>query len=382
MRLLVVSHSCATPINQQLYAELQELTGWEITLVIPADWKDEFGNRLDEDPWPGSRVRLHKIAVRNNGNIIFHFYRINWSHFLKEGRFDAIYVNHEPYGLATADLCWANYRGNNVPFGFYSCQNIYKVYPPPFSWLEKMVYRHSSFAFPITPAVENILREKSYQGSSTVCALPLDPALYHPLEAKANEELISRQPDEVVIGYVGRLIEPKGLRTLALALALLRDLPWKLVIVGKGDYEATFRQLLEQNQIADRASFLGYVPHTETPRYLSAFDLLVVPSETQSNWKEQFGRVITEAMACGTPVIGSDSGEIPNLIRQSGGGDVFAEKKPEALAASLRKMILDPIYRRKCAQLGMSWAKENVSLRGVAERMAQAIAAARPLSKK
>ena len=59
---------------------------------------------------------------------------------------------------------------------------------------------------------------------------------------------------------------------------------------------------------------IGFVPHEETPRYLAAFDLLVLPSETQPNWKEQFGRVIVEALACGVPVIGSDSGEIPNLV--------------------------------------------------------------------
>ena len=49
MNLLVVSHSCATPINQQIYAELELQTGWKITLVVPDAWKDEFGNVLG---WP------------------------------------------------------------------------------------------------------------------------------------------------------------------------------------------------------------------------------------------------------------------------------------------------------------------------------------------
>jgi glycosyltransferase involved in cell wall biosynthesis len=78
----------------------------------------------------------------------------------------------------------------------------------------------------------------------------------------------------------------------------LRDLRWKLVVIGKGDFEETLRQLCGR-RVIDRVEFLGFVPRGNAP-LSSAFDLLVVPSETQPNWKEQFGRVITEAMSAGT----------------------------------------------------------------------------------
>ena len=120
----------------------------------------------------------------------------------------------------------------------------------------------------------------------------------------------------------------------------------------------------------DRVNFLGFVPHVETPRYLSAFDLLIVPSETQPNWKEQFGRVITEAMASGTPVIGSSSGEIPNLIQKSNGGLVFAEKDADELAESLRSLMTQNDLRGKYAENGRNWVEREVSLSAVAKKMA------------
>jgi glycosyltransferase involved in cell wall biosynthesis len=120
----------------------------------------------------------------------------------------------------------------------------------------------------------------------------------------------------------------------------------------------------------NRVVFSGYVPHAEAPRYLSALDVLVVPSETQPNWKEQFGRVITEAMASGTPVIGSSSGEIPNLIRKSKGGLIFPEKNAAEFAKSLREMITRKDLRQELGETGRKWVESEVSLAAVARTMA------------
>jgi len=95
-------------------------------------------------------------------------------------------------------------------------------------------------------------------------------------------------------------------------------------------------------------------------------DILVLPSETRPNWKEQFGRVLIEAMACGACVVGSDSGEIPTLIKASGGGRVFPEANPSALADVLQEMIADENQRQTFARIGGDWATDNISLPAVA----------------
>jgi len=374
MKLLVVSHPCATAANQRLYATMQSLSGWQVTLVIPANWKDEFGNRLDEATLTD---RVLKVPVLMNGNIIFHVYQKRWGDFLRKEQFDAIYLHHEPYALATAQVCFANQRQSNpAAFGFYTAQNIAKRYPFPFSFLEKAVYRASTFAFPITEAVAGVLSSKGYKGAATVCPLPVELERYRPRGATEDRAMIPRDEEQVIIGYVGRFVEVKGLRTFALALCEIGHLPWKLVMIGKGEFEMEFHEILRSRGLAGRVEFLGYIPHDETPRYLSAFDLLVLPSETQPNWKEQFGRVITESLACGTPVIGSNSGEIPNLIKSSDGGLVFSEKNVMQLADALKTMIGNPELRIQKAAQGMAWVKAHISLQAVARKMADTISAA------
>jgi glycosyltransferase involved in cell wall biosynthesis len=373
MKLLVVSHSCATATNQRIYAELQARPGWDVTLAIPAGWRDEFGNVLDQPSCPGLEGRVWKLPVLGAGKIILHAYRVSWARILRREKFDVIYVSEEPYAVAAAQICLANLRSARpAALGFYSAQNIRKQYPPPFAWTERMLYRRSRFAFPVTEAVAAVLAEKGFRGAAPVCPLPIDPGLYHP-----DRETAARRDGEVVLGYVGRLVEAKGLRTLAAALGKLGDRAWRLVVIGSGDYEAKFREELRAGGVLERVDFRGFVPHEETPRFLRAMDVVVVPSETQPNWKEQFGRVIPEALACGAAVVGSDSGEIPILIERSGGGLVFPERDAAALAERLRVMIDNADMRRAFSQTGGSWVTATLSVRAVAERMAVTMEEAR-----
>lgn len=372
MKVLIVSHPCATAANQAVFSEIRRITGWDVRLVIPSHWRDEFGNALDQKEWPGLEGRVSKAPVVFNGRIIPHFYLKRWSAYLKRESFDVIYMHHEPYALATGQVCLANSRQQTpAAFGFYSAQNISKSYPPPFSWIERLVHRASRFCFPVSGAVADVLGGRNTRALRTICPLPVDPSVYYPQEAGTAP--ISREPGEAVIGYVGRLVESKGLATLAKALEKLKDLAWCFHVIGTGDYRAAFERLLADAGVAGRVTFHGFTPHLQTPEYLSAFDLLVVPSETQANWKEQFGRVIVEAMACGTPVVGSDSGEIPVLIRASGGGLVFPERDADALAGCIRILIERSETRREMAESGKRWVGESATLEVVARKMAEAM---------
>lgn len=377
MKLLVVSHSCAQPVNQDLFAEIAAIRDWEMTLVIPARWKDEFGNHLDLPPrdcWAGGVI---KAPVWMNGNIILHAYRLGWRRLLAEREFDVVYANHEPYAVATAQVARACRQQKKPPvLGFYSCQNLLKKYPFPFSRMERAVYEQASFAFPITAAVARVLEAKKFQGRISVCPLPVDTKRCRAYGEEDAARVIPRVPGEVVLGFIGRLVEAKGLRTLALALGKIRDLSWKLVMVGSGEFEKPFQELLQAEGLRERVHFVGYVPHEETARYLSAFDVLLLPSETQPNWEEQFGRVIPEALACGTCVVGSDSGEIPELIRESGGGVVFPQRDAGALADALRGLLSDPERRADLATIGQAWVCSQLSLQTTAARMAETLSEA------
>jgi glycosyltransferase involved in cell wall biosynthesis len=219
-----------------------------------------------------------------------------------------------------------------------------------------------------------VLHQKGCTANITILPLGLDTDVYypHPQSQEIAHSLRSNK-QEVLIGYLGRMVEQKGLKTLLQALGQIQGLPWRLVVAGSGPYETQFDEIAHNLQLTHRINRLGYIPYTEAPLYLSAFDLLVLPSETRANWKEQFGRVIIEAMACGTPVVGSDSGEIPHLLQAINGGLTFPEGQPKALAEQLQQLILNPSLRSSLVEQGRQVVLKSYTNASLAQRFAQTI---------
>lgn len=376
MRLLVVSHPCVTPINQQFYADVERQTGWDVTLVVPQAWRDGYGRVRTADRWPAFGGQILTVPVWRSGSVPLHAYRSTFAGVFRDVDPDAVYVHHEPYAVATAQVYAAHRAAGRGPIGFYSAQNIAKAYPPPFRWTERAVFRQSAFAFPVSATVEGVLRTKGYAGASVPLALGVDGAVYRPPSAAdraATRTRLGAGEADLLLGYLGRVTEAKGLRTLAHALAGLGDLSWRLAVVGAGPFENGWDALAADLGIGDRIVRTGYVPHTEAPGYLGALDALVVPSETQPGWKEQFGRVVVESMACGTAVVGSDSGEIPVLLERTGGGLVFPEGDAHALAAQIRRIAEDPSLRVRLAEAGGAAVRRDFSLNRVVTTFAETV---------
>jgi len=374
MKLLIFSHPCVTPINQQFYAEVEKQTGWKLTIVAPSNWKSEYGSNLNLKRWSGYQGGLLSFPVWKSGNIPLHVYRSVFVRLLQKAEPDFIYVHHEPYAAATAQIYLANYLSIRKPISFFTWQNIFKRYPFPFRQFEHLVIQGSTCVFPGSRSAEEVLRQKNYKGSSVILPSGIDSEIYYPRpEAERLKSKLSAVQNEFLIGYMGRIVEEKGLNTLLYALKQIKDFPWRLIVVGSGPYESEFDAIAQKLQLTCRISRLGYIPHTEAPTYLSAFDLLVLPSETRLNWKEQFGRVVIEAIACGTSVLGSDSGEIPHLIQNTGGGLTFPEGQPDALAEKLRQLILNPLLRLQLVERGRQIVLQNYTNTSLAQCFAQTI---------
>lgn len=368
MKLLVVSHACVTPINQAFFAEVEDQSDWEISIVAPATWESEYGNRSLER-WQEFEGELNPIPVWLSGNIPLHMYRTFFVSLLRRIRPDVIYVHHEPYGAATAQVYLANRFSIKRPIGFFTWQNIRKRYPIPFNHLERMVFRQSDFAVSGSESARAVLREKGYDGPADIIAAGIDVEKFGHKDLEAT----SLPKTSCLIGFAGRITEEKGLTTFVSALGSLSEQDWHFVLLGTGAHEPELRQQAQQLGIGDRITFLGYVDHEEVPAYLSAMDLVVLPSETKPNWKEQFGRILIEAMASGTPVLGSDSGEIPNVIRTTGGGRIFPEGDIEACADALLELVSDPELRKQLATTGQSYVKSNYTNAALAGRFIQTI---------
>ncbi len=163
--------------------------------------------------------------------------------------------------------------------------------------------------------------------------------------------------------FVGRLIPWKGVQYILQALV---ELPHtRLLIAGDGSYRAHLAWLAETFHVAERVTFLGAVPRTELPRLYAGVDLVVGASFAN----ETFGIALVEAQACGTPVVASNFGGFPEVVRPGETGLLVRPQHPWALAEGLRELLDDPQRRAQMGQAGRDWVTAQFSWASVTERV-------------
>jgi glycosyltransferase involved in cell wall biosynthesis len=313
-----------------------------LQLIVPEAWRDDLsGQVLRPGRWDGLRAMVQPVPVRGSGSVPLHTYRTDLRRWLYLFQPDVVYCENESYALSTFQAALANRLSVRRPFLFRNNQNLAKHLPWPFRQAERFVLGQAACANLINAEAGQVLRARGYRGRMAYMPYGLDPDLHQPVEA--GDLRAAWGSPTFAFGYVGRLVEEKGLRVLLDAFARLHpESDATLVVLGDGPLRDELQRRIAAPPLAGRVRWLPVVPHREVPRYLSALDALVLPSLTRPGWKEQFGRVIIEAAACGTPVIGSDSGEIPHLIGRLGAGLVVPEGQAEPLARAMAQLQTDP----------------------------------------
>jgi glycosyltransferase involved in cell wall biosynthesis len=203
--------------------------------------------------------------------------------------------------------------------------------------------------------------EKKYKGTGIVLPqIGLDINVFK----NANYELSAqiKSANELIIGFIGRLVEEKGVLILLDALSRLMNCRWKLLIIGAGPLESFIKDKWAPI-FRDRLIFIGSVDTHRVPGYIKMLDILVLPSITTKYWKEQFGLVLAEAMISGVPCIGSSSGAIPEVIGP--GGLIFEEGNASDLSEKLHLMICDEALRNIYSVEAKRYAYENYSANAV-----------------
>ena len=192
-----------------------------------------------------------------------------------------------------------------------------------------------------------VLRQMGYRKPAPVIpALALDASLY-------TRRQVPRLAAGFTVGCIARLVPEKGVDVAIRALAALGP-PTVLAVVGVGPSRHELEELARSLGVGDSTWFLGSRDADGIAEFLSAVDVLVVPSRSSPVWKEQFGRVIVEAFGCGTPVIGSASGAIPEVMGHA--GLLFPEDDAPALTERLRELRASEARRAELARLGREWA--------------------------
>jgi phosphatidylinositol alpha-1,6-mannosyltransferase len=171
------------------------------------------------------------------------------------------------------------------------------------------------------------------------------------------------ESDEPVVGFAGRFVQQKGVDTLLHAFAHSTR-RWNALFVGGGPLTPALESLRLQHP--SRVRIVRDVGHDEMPWYLRAMDLLCAPSRTTARWREQFGRMSIEAMACGVPVVGSSSGEIPYVLADA--GVVVPEDDCAQWTETIDRVCGDAAMRADLARRGLDRARTEFAWPVVARR--------------
>jgi glycosyltransferase involved in cell wall biosynthesis len=272
-----------------------------------------------------------------------HVYLARARSLVRRLRPDVAFLEAEPFALPAAQ--WGRaLHSCGVPFGVQVYENIDRALPRPIELLRSRVLGAAAFVAARSPEAAELARRWGASGAVGLAppAVPAWPG------APSRVRPHTRSEDVFTVGFAGRLVPAKGLADLLAAMRTL-DAPVRLLLIGNGE----LRDELDGAAIpGGSVEVQDGLTHATMPDAYRQLDVLALPSRTTPTWKEQFGRVIVEALSCGVPVVGSDSGAIPWLIELTGGGLVFAEGDVPALAAALTRLREEPALRERLASEG------------------------------
>ncbi|AKQ69026.1 Poly(glycerol-phosphate) alpha-glucosyltransferase [Myxococcus hansupus] len=358
-RLITLSHSYVVGLNRRLANEMARVGegAWDVTTLAPRFFHGDLSPltlRLE----PGEAARTEGVRAFFSRSLHTFLYGPELRAHLARGA-DLVHVWEEPYVLAGLEAALLTPR--HVPRVFCSAQNLSKRYPPPFAQAERFVVQRSAGWVAWGETVrDNLLTRPGYaERPSRFIPMGVDVELFRPdraAGASLHQELGWTEAGPPVVGYLGRFVPEKGVPLLMAALDALAT-PWRALIVGGGPMEEALRGWAARH--GDRVRVLTGVPHTGVPRALNAMDLLCAPSQTTPRWREQFGRMLAEGFACGVPVLGSDSGEIPRTVGDA--GLVLPEASVSAWTGALADLLESPQRRRELAERGRERAVTRFS---------------------
>lgn len=357
LRVVILSKALVVGAYHSKLKQLAARPDMDLIAVVPPSWRDERGE-LRLEPTPAEGYQFIVTPIRFNGNFHLHYYP-QFDRLLKQLKPDLVHIDEEPNNLATF-LAQRSARAIKARTVFFSWQNLNRAYPPPFSWFERYVLKHAAAGIVGNRDSEHVWRAKGYRGPLTIIPqVGVEPDIFKPLDERTP---IS---STFVIGYAGRFVEEKGIDVLLKALSGLSG-DWRADLVGSGPEQARLAELVQRLKLADRVRFLPWMPSVQIINYYHSIDVLVLPSCSRPNWKEQFGRVLVDAMACGVPVVGSTCGEIPNVIGEA--GLTFPEGDAAALRAQLQRLHDDTTLRRDLAQRGRQRVLDHFTQAQIAQK--------------
>jgi UDP-glucose:(heptosyl)LPS alpha-1,3-glucosyltransferase len=356
--LLVVSHAATLPVNQLVYARLAQ-RGFRVELITPDAWSDDYSpGGFEPEPVPDLVGHFHPRRVVLEGRPQRHAYLAPPLAALRRWRPAVLFCEEEPFSVAATEWC-LNAWLLGIPFGVQMDENMARRLPAAARVFRRLVLPRAAFVAARSDSAARLAAQWGARGD-----IRLIP--HHVPEWPTRER---PRHEAFTVGYAGRLVGEKGLDSLVAAVRRLEP-GVDLLVAGNGP----LRPWLESADLG--GAHLRLVTDTDHAAMADIYvqmDVLVLPSRTTPTWTEQFGRVLVEALSCGTPVIGSDSGEIPWVINMTGGGETFPEGDDAALAARVGSLRANSRKGRDLAERGRQQVASLFSVDAVADSFEDAL---------
>lgn len=386
-KLLVLSQAAINAPHRKAYDVLGRQFGWEVHLAAPIELEitGAAPKRCDPAP-PGAAYSLHPLPLVFQRDARLSFFR-GLRGLAARVAPDVLFVEYDPGSVAVLEAFAAGAL-RRAKVVAYTVENL----PDPRGQRAWQALRHGAVPEAAKHLLVAGLREAGRRTTAAVACLnrdgeaivrgqwrwthptalvPLgvDPELFHPMDARALRDSLGLT-DAFVLGYFGRLMREKCVHLLVEALAQLPQRARLLLDMFKnfspGSYAAELLARAEQLGVRQRIVTVD-VPHAEVPKYMSCCDALALVSTERGRFKEQYGRVLPEAMACGVPVIATRSGNLPDIVGEA--GVLIPRDDLPALVSAVKSLMDEPERRRELARRGLERVRAHWSVDVQARRL-------------
>lgn len=349
--ILVVSHACMTAVNRAPYKRLAGL-GWRVEIVTADRISLPDISRAADPPAPDDPP-MHFLPLRTPAARFWTFQGLR--KIVEARRPSVILLDYDPGSRLAIEVgWWTRHQGSHIVC--FSYDNMPRTVRGELArgslagaariaavWLlsvlGRLVVDHVwVLSNDSALAVESL----GFRGKVSKIPLGFDPEIFAPDPVARMRVRTELGLEKLTFAYFGRLVPEKGVHLLIQALHQLRGYEWQLLLDKFGEYphpyERQLAELITSLGLGDRVVFFD-AAHTEVAAYMNAADVVVVPSTENRRWKEQYGRVAPEAMACGKLVVVSDSGALPELVGDA--GIVIPHDDVGAIAMVAKRVLTD-----------------------------------------
>ncbi len=359
MKLLIIYHAGLAEDSKNIFREYAR-QGVDLSVIVPMETRSSTGQIFKYSHKDSEKsYRFIPVAYGLGFKLLPLFFAI------RKIKPDVIHVfdEYSSIYLAKTILCRNVLYGNplskatfwprkKVPVFAYAFQNIsftsppfifefsiklvkriiYKIFYPLLFW-----YHRKNVSGVSGSNSEALLNIKNINKKIAVRLIfwGVDLKKFFEKNRNACREKLGIKKEIKFLGYAGRLIAEKGLDDLIYTIV---KTDYCLMLVGDGDHKNRLVKIVDDLNLKNRIFFYKNVKHGELVDFYNAMDILVLPSKTVPQWKEQYGRVLVEAMACGLPVIGSSSGAIKEVLLGYPKGLIFKEGDVDDLVEKIKNI--------------------------------------------